>query len=254
MKQILTTIWGCIMILSASAQVPLQLSTTKTTSLVFPFTVRHTDSGTSDVLVQAVKGSENILLVKAANKNFAETNLSVVTSDGSVYSFKVVYNEQPDKWVFHLPAQQGSTVESYARSVMDNPRSIRGPEDIKWDMRARVQGLYIKDDVLYIQLLLCNRSMIDYDIELLKFFISDKKKMKRTAIQENELDPIHIAGNTKEVKACAFSMIVVAFDKFTIPDAKRFTIQIMEKNGGRHFQLHLGNNKIVSAIPLPDIK
>ena len=236
------------------AQGPLQISTHKTTSLIFPFPVVHVDHGTKDILVQHLKEQDNILLVKAAVAKFAETNLSVVTRDGSVYSFKVIYNDQPDNWVFHLPVQAKGTVAGYANAIIDNHQTVRGVVDRKLDMCASVQGIYVKDGVVYYQLLLCNKGMIDYDIELMKFFIRDKRKVKRTAIQENELTPIHISGNNKKVKACDFTMFVVAMEKFTIPDGKFFAIQIMERNGGRHLQLRVNNNQITRAIPLPDIR
>ena len=65
----------------AVAQQPLVISTDKTTALIFPFPIKYVDRGTKDVLVQPVKENEKILLVKAAAKQFGETNLSVITSE-----------------------------------------------------------------------------------------------------------------------------------------------------------------------------
>jgi hypothetical protein len=243
------------MFVSAYAQTSsLQITTDKTTSLIFPFPIRHVDRGTKDVLVQPVKEADNILLVKAASVKFPETNLSVVTGDGSVYSFKVNYTDQPENWIYYLPELKKSTIATYANGILDNHRTVRGIGDRKWNIAASVNGIYIKDDVMYYQILLCNQSTIDYDIDLLKFYIRDKRKSKRTAAQENELTPLHISGNTRKVKACDFSMIVVALDKFTIPDAKYLAIQLMEKNGGRHLLMKVNNNKIIRSIPLPDLK
>ncbi len=255
MKRIVCLVCVCWMFVSAYAQTSsLQITTDKTTSLIFPFPIRHVDRGTKDVLVQPVKEADNILLVKAASVKFPETNLSVVTGDGSVYSFKVNYTDQPENWVFYLPELKKSTIATYANGILDNHRTVRGIRDRKWDIAASVNGIYIKDDVMYYQILLCNQSTIDYDIDLLKFYIRDKRKSKRTAAQENELIPLHISGNTRKVKACDFSMIVVALDKFTIPDAKYLAIQLMEKNGGRHLLMKVNNNKIIRAFPLPDLK
>ena len=50
-----------------------------------------------------------------------------------------------------------------------------------------------------------------------------------------------------------FSVVVVAVEKFTIPDAKLLRVQIMEKNGGRHLKLKVTNSKIVKAVVLPDL-
>src|SRR5690606_4811501 len=182
------------------------------------------------------------------------TNLSVVTGDGSVYCFVVTYTGQLAVPVYHLPPMKDATIATYANGILDNHRTMRGVRDRKWEMEASVHGIYIKDDVIYYQLLLCNHSTIDYDIDLLKFYIRDKNKSKRTAVQENELTPLHISGNARQVKACDFSMIVVALDKFTVPDAKYLAVQLMEKNGGRHLLLKVNNNNIIKAIPLPDLR
>lgn len=247
-------ICGCLLFVSALAQSSLCLATDKTTSLVFPFSIRHVDRGTKDLLVQQVKETDNILLIKAASKNFPETNLSVVTADGSIYSFVVCYDSKPSVWTYNMPVHYKATVATYASGIIDNARRMRGGKDRQWDMEVEVTGIYIKDDIIYYQLQLSNESPVDYDIELLRFYIRDKNKNKRTAVQENELMPVYMAGNTTQVKARNNNTIVVALDKFTIPDAKYFFIQMMEKNGGRHLQVRITNRKIVRAVSLPDLK
>ena len=58
-----------------------------------------------------------------------------------------------------------------------------------------------------------NQSPIDYDIDLLRFYIRDKKQGKRTAIQETELTPLYIAGNTSLVKANNHNIIIVSLEE-----------------------------------------
>lgn len=234
------------------AQTPLSVSTDKTTSLIFPFPIKYVDRGTKDVIVQPVKEDERILLVKAASKQFTETNLSVVTGDGNVYEFTVNYTAQPAVLVMHLPPNKKATISAYANAILNNPpKRIMKLEH--GGVITRVIGIYIKDEVIYYQLEIQNHSPLDFDIELLKFFIADKKRSKRTSMQENELLPLYIAGNKSKVKAYNFSVIVVALDKFTIPDAKFLGIQLMEKNGGRHFNLKVYNGQILKARVLPEL-
>lgn len=239
---------------SAIAQTSLFITTDKTTSLVFPFAIRHVDRGTQAVLAQQVKDAPTILLVKAAEKDFPETNLSVVTDDGSVYSFTVCYSSQPALWVHYLPVNKTRAISSYANAILDNQKTIKGIKDKKYNMKSLVKGIYIKDNVIYYQLYIENSGPVDYDIDLLRFYIKDKKKSKRTAVQENEQKPLYTAGNTSKVKAKSNSVMVFALDKFTIPDKKYLAVQIMEKNGGRHFLLKLNNKEIMKAIVLPDLK
>lgn len=238
---------------AAYGQQPLSITTEKTTSLIFPFPIKYVDRGTKDILVQPIKENDNILLVKAASKQFSETNLSVVTGDGNVYTFTVTYAANPSELTFHLPPNKKGTIATYASGILDNP----GKRIVKVDKSnvvAKVIGIYIKDDVLYCQLEIHNHSPLDYDIELLKFFLTDKRKSKRTAIQENELLPLHVAGNKSKVKAYNFSVMVVALEKFTIPDAKYLSIQLREKNGGRHFNLKIYNGQLLKAIVLPELQ
>ena len=250
MKQLLFILIGLMNV--ALAQQPLAITTDKTTSLIFPFPIKYVDRGTKDILVQPIKENDNILLVKAASKQFSETNLSVVTGDGHVYEFTVTYQPQPSSLVWHLPPNKKAGIATYCNGILDN-RGKKIMQVEKGNVKVKVIGIYIKDEVIYYQLEICNHSPLDYDIDLLQFVIRDKKLGKRTAIQENELTPLYIAGNKKQVKAYNFSVIVVALDKFTIPDAKLLGVRIMEKNGGRHFDLKIYNNQILKAIVLPDL-
>ncbi|MDB5280682.1 MAG: conjugative transposon protein TraN [Ferruginibacter sp.] len=254
MKRLVWLAMMSLFFVSLKAQTSLCISTEKTTSLVFPFSILHVDRGTQAILAQQVKESPTILLVKAAEKGFPETNLSVVTDDGSVYSFVVCYDNNPSTWVYHLPTNKFATLATYANGILDNPRTMHGIKDEQWDIKAVVSGIYIKNEIMYYQLNITNSSPVDYDIDVLRFFIRDKKKGKRTAIQETDLKPLHISGNVNQIKANTTSSIVFALDKFTIPDAKYLTVQIMEKNGGRHLSMKVSNKKIMQAIILPDLK
>lgn len=254
MKRFVSLICGCCLFVSAWAQsLSISITTDKTTSLVFPFAIRHVDRGTKDILVQPVKEAGNILLVKAASKDFQETNLSVFTEDGNVYSLAVIYAGNPENWVYYLPVNQKASLSAYANGILDNPKIMGGVTDRSWEMVAEISGIYIKENVIFYQIKIINQSAIDYDIDLLRFYIKDKKKGRRTATQEFELVPLYIAGNAKNIKSNNQSVIVVALDKFTIPDSKYLGIQIMEKNGGRHLLMKVGNRKIINATALPDL-
>lgn len=230
----------------------LGISTDKTTSLMFPFPIKHVDKGTNDVLAQQV--NVNTLLIKAAGKDFSETNLTVFTDDGAVYTFRVLYDPYPRVWIYRLPVFTQATMETYAGGILDNPAIIRGPRDRKWNIEAAITGIYIKAGVIYYQIRVWNRSPIDYETELLRFFIRDKKSSKRTSTQENDLMPLYMIGRINVVKAYSDNVVVVALEKFTIPDAKFLGIQLMEKNGGRHLQMKVRNKFMLQAMTLPDMR
>ena len=145
-------------------------------------------------------------------------------------------------------------MSAYANAILDNRQNTYGIKDKKSGVIAKIKGIYIKGDVLYFQLDLMNISAVDYDIDLFRFYISDEKKNKRTAVQENDLRPLYVAGNISKVKAKSNTTIVVALDKFTILDAKYLAVQIIEKNGGRHLLIKIRNRKIMRATSLPDFR
>jgi hypothetical protein len=254
MKQLVSLICAVLVVASANAQSTLCVTTDKTSSLIFPFAIRYVDRGNQYVLAQQVKDVPTILLVKAASNNFTETNLSVVTDDGSVYSFNVCYDSKPAVWVHYLPINNRATIAMYANGILDNRREVKKLDDHKWKTDAEIIGIYVKNDVMFYQVRLKNNSPIDYNIDLIRFYIRDKKKGKRTAVQDIELKPQYTVGNITNVKAHSSSVIIFALEKYTIPDAKYMALQINEKNGGRHFTIRIKNKKLMKAIVLPDYK
>lgn len=239
---------------SFAQNAPLSITTGKTTSLIFPFPVKYVDRGSKDILVQQVKEADNILLVKAATTQLSESNLTVITCDGNLYAFSVNYEDNPFKLVWQIPVKGEANVSTYANSIIDNPPVIHGLRNASYEIFANVSGIYIRGETIYYQLQLKNRSAIDYDIDYLHFSIRDKKRIKRAATQVNELIPLYIAGNSRHVRANSNNTIVVAMNKFTIPDAKYLAVQIIEKNGGRHLLLRVHNNRIIKAISLPELR
>lgn len=246
---------------------PLHLAITyhKTTHLVFPYAVKSVDRGSRDVLVQKAKGVENILQVKAGTKGFEETNLTVITADGQLYSFLLDYSREPitinlevGKYRqlntpvarFSDAGDNEAIVRDVAEQVAVKKTSIRKIKDRRYEMGLRLTGLYIQEDVLYFQLELENNSNIHYDIEQFRMYIRDKKKAKRTASQELEQLPLRVTGNAKVIRGKSLQTVVFTVPKFTIPDKKYLSIELLERNGGRHLGLKVNNKAIVKALPV----
>lgn len=61
----------------------LEVTFNKTTHVIFPSAIRYVDLGSADLLAAKADGTENVLRVKAALRDFSrESNLSVITEDG----------------------------------------------------------------------------------------------------------------------------------------------------------------------------
>ena len=74
----------------------LEVTYDKTVHVIFPAEVRYVDLGSPDLIAGKADGAENIIRVKATVRNFPnETNMSVITEDGSFYTFNVKYAAEP---------------------------------------------------------------------------------------------------------------------------------------------------------------
>ncbi|KAA5548123.1 conjugative transposon protein TraN [Adhaeribacter rhizoryzae] len=244
----------------------LAISTTKTTHLIFPHTIKSVDRGSREVLAEKAKGVDNILLVKAGSLNFPETNLSVITTDGRFYSFRVVYVSQPAALSFSFSNDTSSSshlsyfplsankaiLEQLAENIAQKKKMNLGVKNSKNKVRLQLNGLYIRDDVVFYQLAIQNHSPIRYDTDLLRIFIRDKQQARRTASQEIPLTPLHLKGNASIIPGQSQQVLVLALPKLTIPDQKFLAIQLMEKNGGRHLMLKVHNPTLLKAQPIID--
>lgn len=241
----------------------LTLSYNKTTNIIFPcpFKEKGVDVGSRDILVQKAGGAENILQVKAGKIGFEETNLTVITNDGSVYSFLLNYalvpssiNIQADKPILSPQAtavfsdeETTDKMKSRSLQVSAKKRAIKNIRDINNEAVLDLKGMYYADGTLYLQLYLQNFSVIDYDIKMLKIYVRDLKRSKRTATQELELSPRYVWGNTRTIKGRSEQTVVIALDKTTLPDKKQIEVELLEESGGRNLKIHLGNRVIMKA-------
>ena len=74
----------------------LEVTYDKTVHVIFPSEVRYVDLGSPDLIAGKADGAENVIRVKATVRNFPnETNMSVITEDGSFYTFNVKYAAEP---------------------------------------------------------------------------------------------------------------------------------------------------------------
>lgn len=246
--------------------ISLEIAWNKTTSVIFPEAIKNVDRGSRDILAQKVKGVENILQLKAGKTDFPETNLTVITGEGKLYHFMVNYSNHPEELIIEIgkpetankkPVIFNSTLtesqlSQYSSSIIASVKKGKMVSQSKYKVSLALKGIYIQDDALFYHLQLENRSNIDYDINFLKFYIRDKKRLKRTATQETEVNPLYIHGDDTAIKSNSELNLVYVLKKFTIPDARFLAIELYEKNGGRQLDLSVKNRMIMMAKPIPE--
>ena len=194
----------------------LEVTYDKTVHLIFPSSISYIDLGSSNIIAGKADGAENVVRVKAAVKGFKEeTNFSVITDEGSFYSFIVNYSENPInlnvemKDFIHdgkLVNRPNNSMEIYLSELGDeSPKSIQlAMEKIYKANRKKVKhvkskqfgieyllrGIFSNNGMLYLHTEIENTTDIPYDIDFIVFKIVDKKVANRTAIQETIIQPV----------------------------------------------------------------
>lgn len=239
----------------------VNVSFSKTTSMIFDFPIVNVDRGSRELIAQKVTEVENILQLKAGRRNLSETNLTVITADGSLHHFYVSYSDHPETQVYRISERivsahfDGNRTDIEYEIASDRVLNHRSTGSIAKDKGFKVtfamRGIYVHEDMLFLRVFLRNKSNIKYDIQSLRFFVRDKKNLKRTTSQELELRPLYVRNETKSVNGNGSADVVFVFQKFTIPDSKTLDIELFERDGGRDLNLHVGNHAIVKAERLP---
>ena len=255
----------------------LEVTFSKTVLLIFPSAVKYVDLGSTDIIAGKSDGVENVVRVKAAVEGFSEeTNFSVITSDGTFYSFIVVYADQPallninmDQWkAGEHPVAGGGGVQvaelgtedpALVRKVMytiyqRNRRDVKHIGSREFGMTALLRGIYVHRDLLFLHISLANASNVPFDVDFIRFRIVDKKVAKRTAQQETTIEPVRTYSALTRIEGQSSGRMVYAFGKITIPDDKFLEVEIYEKDGSRHQRFHIENADLVAARLIERLK
>jgi conjugative transposon TraN protein len=237
----------------------------KMTNLVFPVQIRTGIKVSKDVLVQKVKGIDNVIELKAARPRFAPTNLSVFGVDGRLYSFDLEYAENPTALTFIVV--NDSNVRNSAASAFPSPVELTGlpvnENELEADaisflgkkaflhrstynemMRLQLRGTYCKDSLLWLVLQLRNHSLIAYRTEYLRLYIVDRKQVKRMAVQQVPIDPVWEKLPSSVDRKAAFA---VGLPLFTLAKDKKLILELAERGGGRVLMLPIGYKALLMA-------
>ena len=244
----------------------IEITFNKTSNIVFPSVIKSVDRGSRDLLAQKVRQVENVLQVKAGRRNFQETNLTVITSNGKLHNFIVNYSDKPEQLNWFIDQAESTDQDIFFTQSVDEKKMQQKFGIIltdkshflfknvaRYGMSLSLFGIYVEGRVMFYRLHLINRTNIDYDMESLRFYVIDKQRVKRTASQEVEQIPVFVSDQTQDcIKGNSEIDLIYALEKFTIPEAKRLIIEVFEKHGGRHLKLSIKNATIVGALPVPE--
>lgn len=258
----------------------LEITFSKTVHIIFPDAVRYVDLGSSDLIAGKADGVDNVLRVKAAARDFStETNMAVITDDGSYYTFNVKYSDEPQKlniemkdfihdgeavnrpnnaqeiYLTELGKESPLLVKLIMNSIYKNDRrEIKHIGSKRFGIQFILKGIYSHNGLLYFHTQVKNSSNVPFSVDFVTFKIVDKKVAKRTAIQETVITPLRAHNFAMQIDGRRDQRTVFTLPKFTIPDDKQLIIELNEKEGGRHQSFVVENNDLVRARVINDLE
>ena len=258
----------------------LEVTFYKTVHIIFPSAIKYVDLGSADIIAGKADGSENVLRVKAALRDFSrETNLAVITEDGSYYTFNVKYADEPTKLNIEMKdflhdgeavnrpnnsqevylKELGSESPLLVRLIMksihkDDKRLVKHIGCKRFGIQYILKGIYTHNGLLYFHTELKNSSNVLFTVDFVSFKVVDRKVAKRTAIQEQVIVPLRAYNYVTEVGGKSRERTVFTLPKFTLPDDKQLVVEINEQNGGRHQQFTVTNAELVRARVINELK
>lgn len=262
--------------------IPYDLDVTydKTVHIIFPSQIRYVDLGSNNIIAGKADDAENVLRVKADIRYFeSNTNLAVICDDGSFYSFNVKYMDEPERLNIEMQdflnprryqakgefdgsiyfQELGNESPTLVKLIMktiwqNNKQEIKHIGSKKFRTQFHLRGLYTHNGLLYFHTLIKNQNQIPYNIDFITFKIVDKKVAKRTAIQEQILQPLRTYNDVIRVGGNHTQRSVFVMNQFSLPDDKVLEVTLFEQNGGRHLTFILENEDIVRAKNIENLK
>ena len=257
----------------------LEVTFDKTVHLIFPSAVRYVDLGSQNIIAGKAEDAENVLRVKAAVKDFeTESNMSVICEDGSFYAFNVKYADEPEKLSVEmkdflspvegrLPSNRADIyfkelgnespvlVKLMMQTIYQNDkRTIKHIGARQFGMKFLLRGLYAHNGLLYFHTRMENETNMPYSVDFVTFKVVDKKVAKRTAIQEQVLQPLRAYHQVMQVRGKGSEHSVFVLDQFSLSEDKQLEVTLYERNGGRTLTFYVEPEDLLLAQKIDNLK
>lgn len=237
------------------------------------------DLGSQNIIAGKAEDAENVLRIKAAVQDFeTETNLSVICEDGSFYAFNVKYAAEPEKLNIEmqdflaptagrLPSNRsdiyfkelGSESPILVKLIMQSiyqsdKRRIKHIGAQQFGMKFLLRGLYAHNGLFYFYTRIDNDTNMPFAVDFVTFKVVDKKVAKRTAMQEQVLQPLRAYHQLLEVKANDNERGVFVLEQFSLSQDKELQVTLYERGGGRTLSFSLDQEDLLLVQKIDKLK
>jgi len=104
-------------------------------------------------------------------------------------------------------------------------------------IKIGIKNVVYKDDKVYMQLEIKNRSGINFDVDFLNVYRVSGNKKRKASYQKLSLNPIYKHELPETVRHGETTRFIYVFDKFTLGDNEKVLIKLQEENGSRLIEM-----------------
>lgn len=231
----------------------LAVAVNKTTNLVFPAAIVSVDRGSENIIVQ--KSIAFVLRVKADTVFADTTNLTVITSDGKLYSFLVLFSASPELLTINLGANENldrdTSLLAVVRKVQSMRHNLYGVRYSAGKVKLAVVGMYSTGKMLALQVSITNHSSLSFTVGKLRLRLVITHTPKRSPVQEVEVFPLLVEPTQLKVnykQAALFTVLVPVSDMNARQDLH---ITLHEQDGDRHLHVSIASRFLFTAPLIP---
>jgi len=195
-------------------------------------------------------------------KNLSEENQSSTNNSPSIDNQEDTVVPIKKKFIFTSQQNHRSTKNLPPQSVIgenklkqQTERLLRNKNRFDYisarhgDILLKVTGIYHSLEHCFISYQIRNRGAIPYDINYTEFGMREKRRPKKSAINEAIITPLFLANyHESRVDPKRTNTYVAVFNKIAIPQGKLLYIELVE--AGRNIYLPIPYNK----LPIEQIK
>lgn len=237
------------------------------TALFFPSQIRQGTVGAENYIFSFNETQAQYLgLLKALPGK--ESNLLVLTEDGSIYSYILSYKTTLPKLNYFIqkeerignevptPDSLSAIAEVLKKDTVIVDSLAKGHNDLKnladyylkivdgnlktkrrGGLKIRAEDLIYYKDLVFMVLEFENSSKINFEIEYFNIYLTRGNRKRNASFQKLLIEPVYKHGFPVNVFYEQKSRFVVVLPKFTVGENEKIEIELREKKGNRFLRM-----------------
>lgn len=240
----------------------------KNVSLFFPNPIRQGIVGSDNFVFTYNREKEQYFGLLQAKPGNA-SNLLIINSNGSIFSYIVSYKEHLEKLNYFIPQSQSigfeqpkfteksdSTnvanlftdktfyYERFCSFLLARKQHIGNIQKRKNGIVLSLENIVFDKEELYFIIKIENKSTLDYDLNFLDISVQTRKQGKKKSIQRISKLPNFKYDVPTNVAKKEIKRMVYVLPKFSLGNDKMVILELNEKNGERNLKLKVSNKYI----------